>query len=126
MNPAATLALVGTLISTAIVGGAFWFAADALGQQVTALQNELSTLCLGMANGGYQALSRDTGLEAVFVKQIDAEVDIGQVGHDQVGSVGGCALRFGTAQQRQSGKKRRGLQDGTAGQAHLWLLSKES
>ena len=30
----ATLALFGTLISTAIVGGAFWFAADALGQPV--------------------------------------------------------------------------------------------
>ena len=30
----ATLALVGTLISTAIVGGTFWFAADALGQPV--------------------------------------------------------------------------------------------
>ncbi len=30
----ATLALVGTLISTAIVGGPVWFAADALGQPV--------------------------------------------------------------------------------------------
>ncbi|MFC6049730.1 cation:proton antiporter, partial [Methylobacterium hispanicum] len=30
----ATLALVGTLISTAIVGGAFWFVADALGQPI--------------------------------------------------------------------------------------------
>ncbi len=31
----ATLALVGTLISTAIVGGAFWFAADVFGQPVS-------------------------------------------------------------------------------------------
>lgn len=30
----ATLALVGTLVSTAIVGAAFWFAADALGQPI--------------------------------------------------------------------------------------------